>query len=39
MPLVEQAKKFIEANRDVLLEYGDGKIPTDEMIERLKAIS
>jgi hypothetical protein len=39
MPLVEQAKKFIEANRDVLLEYWDGKIPTDEMIERLKAIS
>jgi hypothetical protein len=27
--LVAQAKRFIEANRELLLEYWEGKIPTD----------
>jgi len=35
--VVEQAKQFIERNRDVLLKYWDCEIDTAELIRRLKA--
>jgi hypothetical protein len=34
--VVEQAKRFIELNRELLLEYWEAKIGTKEMISRLK---
>jgi hypothetical protein len=34
--VAEQAKQFIERNRDVLLRYWDYAIDTDEMIAQLK---
>jgi hypothetical protein len=34
--VVEQAKQFIERNRDTLLRYWDYEIDTDEMIKQLK---
>jgi hypothetical protein len=34
--IVEQAKRFIETNREVLLLYWEAKIGTKEMINRLK---
>ena len=34
--VVEQAKRFIEFNRDVLLDYWDAKISTEDLLERLK---
>src|SRR5215470_4706370 len=37
--LLKQVQKFIELNRDVLLEYWDAQITTDELQERLRAIS
>lgn len=36
--LLKQVQKFIELNRDVLLEYWDARITTDQLQERLKAI-
>ncbi|MCC6778819.1 MAG: hypothetical protein IT537_19700 [Hyphomicrobiales bacterium] len=35
--LVEQAKRFIEANRPVLLDYWEGKIDTHQLFQRLRA--
>lgn len=37
--LLKQLQKFIELNRDVLLEYWDARITTDELQARLKAIT
>ena len=34
--IVEQAKRFIELNRELLLDYWEAKIGTKEMINRLK---
>ena len=34
--IVEQAKQFIERNRDVLLDYWEAKFDTEEMLERLR---
>ena len=34
--IAEQAKKFIDLNREVLLLYWEAKIGTKEMIDRLK---
>ena len=34
--VVEQAKRFIELNRDALLDYWDAKISTGDLLERLK---
>jgi len=36
--LLRQVQKFIQLNRDVLLEYWDARITTDQLQERLKAI-
>jgi hypothetical protein len=36
--IVEQAKRFIDLNREVLLDYWDFKIDTAQLIERLKPI-
>jgi hypothetical protein len=36
--IAEQAKRFIDLNREVLLDYWDCKIDTAELIERLKPI-
>ncbi len=36
--LLKQVQKFIQLNRDVLLEYWDARITTDQLQERLKAI-
>jgi hypothetical protein len=36
--IVEQAKRWIDLNRDVLLEYWNQKIDTAQLIERLKPI-
>jgi NAD(P)H-dependent FMN reductase len=36
--LLKQVQRFIEANRDVLVEYWDYKISTDEMEQRLKKV-
>jgi hypothetical protein len=36
--LLEQARRFIDLNRDVLLDYWDYKIDTDELRQRLKPI-
>jgi hypothetical protein len=36
--LLDQARKFIDANRDVLLEYWEYRIDTDELRRRLKPI-
>ena len=36
--LLEQVQKFIEVNRDVLMDYWDYKILTDEMEARLKKV-
>jgi hypothetical protein len=33
--IVEQAKQFIERNRETLLSYWDGQIDTAELVERL----
>ena len=33
--LLNQARRFIEANRDVLLDYGEYRIDTDELRRRL----
>ena len=35
--IVEQAKQFIESNRDALQKYWDCEIDTAELIRRLKA--
>ncbi len=35
--IVEQAKKFIELNRDALLDYWNCQIDTAELIRRLKS--
>jgi len=35
---LDQARRFITLNRDVLLEHWDYKIDTDELRRRLKAI-
>ena len=37
--IVEQAKRFIDANREVLLQYWEEKIGTKAMIDRLKVPS
>lgn len=37
-PIAAQAKRFIDANRAVLMDYWDEKIGTKEMIARLKKI-
>jgi len=36
--LVDQARRFININRDVLLDYWDYRIDTDELRRRLKPI-
>ena len=36
--LLDQARRFITLNRDVLLDYWDYKIDTDELRQRLKSI-
>jgi hypothetical protein len=36
--LVKQVQKFIEINRDVLLDYWEERIDTDELRKRLKSI-
>jgi len=36
--LLDQARRFIALNRDVLLDYWDYKIDTDELRQRLKSI-
>jgi hypothetical protein len=36
--IVEQAKRFIDLNREALLDYWDCKIDTDQLIERLNPI-
>lgn len=36
--IVEQAKRFIDLNREVLPDYWDFKIDTAQLIERLKPI-
>jgi hypothetical protein len=36
--LLDQARRFIEANRDVLLDYWEYRIDTEELRRRLKAI-
>jgi uncharacterized protein DUF4160 len=36
--LLRQVQKFIQLNRDVLLEYWDARITTDQLQARLKAI-
>jgi hypothetical protein len=36
--IVEQAKQFIELNRDALLDFWECKISTEDLIERLKPI-
>src|SRR5262249_24348984 len=36
--LVDQARRFIDINRDVLLDYWDYRIDTDELRRRLKPI-
>ena len=36
--LLDQARRFIDANRDVLLDYWEYRIDTDELRRRLKAI-
>jgi len=36
--LLKQVQRFIELNRDVLLEYWDARITTDELQARLKAV-
>jgi hypothetical protein len=37
--LLDQARRFIALNRDVLLDYWDYRIDTDELRQRLKSIS
>src|SRR5262245_56787259 len=37
-PLLDQARRFITLNRDVLLDYWDYKIDTDELRQRLNSI-
>jgi hypothetical protein len=34
--VVEQAKRFIELNRDVLLDFWNAEISTEDLLERLK---
>jgi hypothetical protein len=36
--LLDQARRFIDANRDVLLDYWEYRIDTDELRRRLKSI-
>jgi len=36
--LLKQVQRFIELNRDVLLDYWDAKISTDELHERLQSV-
>jgi len=36
--LLDQARRFIDANRDVLLDYWEYRIDTEELRRRLKAI-
>ena len=36
--LLDQARRFIDANRDVLLDYWEYRIDTDELRRRLKQI-
>jgi hypothetical protein len=36
--IAEQAKQFIDLNREALLDYWDCKIDTAELVERLKPI-
>jgi hypothetical protein len=36
--LLDQARRFIDANRDVLLEYWEYRIDTDELRRRLRSI-
>jgi hypothetical protein len=36
--LIEQVRRFLDANRDVLLDYWEYRIDTEELRRRLKAI-
>jgi hypothetical protein len=36
--VLEQARRFIDANRDVLLDYWEYRIDTDELRRRLKSV-
>jgi hypothetical protein len=36
--LVEQAKKFIETNRAALLDYREGRIDTEDFLQRVRPI-
>ena len=36
--LLDQVRRFIDLNKDVLLEYWEERIDTDQLRERLKAI-
>jgi hypothetical protein len=36
--LLEQVSRFLEANRDVLLDYWEYRIDTDELRRRLKSV-
>jgi hypothetical protein len=36
--LLKQVQQFVELNRDVLLEYWNYEITTDEMEQRLKKV-
>ena len=38
VPLIDQVRRFIDANRDALLDYWDYRIDTDELRRRLKSI-
>jgi hypothetical protein len=37
-PLIDQVRRFIDANRDALLDYWDYRIDTDELRQRLRPI-
>jgi hypothetical protein len=37
-PLIAQVRRFIDANRDALLDYWDYRIDTDQLRQRLKPI-
>jgi hypothetical protein len=36
--LLEQTQRFIDANRDVLLDYSEYRIDTDALRRRLKSV-
>jgi hypothetical protein len=37
-PLIDQVRRFVDANRDALLDYWDYRIDADELRQRLKPI-